>query len=199
MKPQARWPGWLLLGALGLHAIDLARTTSVAELLWACHVATLCLALGVLLRRRDAVATGWLFHLAIGLPAWLVEIVVTRGTFGAARVDGWLFTSSTLVHLLPIAVGAMWLRTDGYAIPPRVMLFAWLIQSALIPLSKPFTPPELNINLAHSVWPALSHTFSRLWIFQATACAACAGSVAIVATAINFVASRTSTTRADQT
>ena len=190
MKPQARWPGWLLLGALGLHAVGLARTTSLAELLWACHVATLCMAVGVLFRRRAAVATGWLFHLAIGLPAWLVEIVVTRGTFGAARVDAWLFASSTLVHLLPIAVGAMWLRRDGYAIPLRVTLSAWFIQASLIPLSKPVTPPELNINLAHGVWPALSHTFSRLWLFQAAACAACAASVTLVATVINGVASR---------
>lgn len=186
--PLPRWPGWLLLAALGLHAINLARTTSLAELLWSCHIATLCLALGVLFRVRTAVATGWLFHLAIGLPAWLVEIVVTRGTFGAAKVDTWLFTTSTLVHLLPIAVGVLWLRRGGFGISWRVMLFAWLIQAALIPLSRPFTPPELNINLAHGVWPAVMRSFPRLWVFQAAACAVCAISVLVVATAINALA-----------
>jgi hypothetical protein len=148
------------------------------------------MALGVLLRARTAVAAGWLFHLSIGLPAWLVEIVVTRGTFGAAHLDVWLLITSTLVHLLPIAVGAIWLRRDGFVISWGTAALAWVIYAAMIPLSRPFTPPELNINLAHGVWPALSPSFPRLWVFQVSACAVCAISVAVVATAINILASR---------
>jgi hypothetical protein len=191
-RQPPRWPALLLLAALGLHAVGLARTTSLAELLWSCHVATAILAVGVLLRARVAVAAGWLFHLSIGLPAWLVEIVVTRGTFGAAKVDAALAVTSTLVHLLPIVVGAMWLRHDGFRISWRAATLAWVIYAAMIPLSRPLTPPEFNINLAHGVWPAMSQTFSRLWVFQATACATCAASVAVVATAINLLASRMS-------
>ena len=190
MNRQPRWPALLLLAALGLHALNLARTTSLAELLWSCHVATTIMALGVLFRARVAVATAWLFHLSIGLPAWLVEVVVTRGTFGAATVDAALVLTSVLLHLLPIVVGAFWLRRDGFRLTWREMLLAWLIQAALIPLSRPFTPPEFNINLAHGIWPAMSHTFPRLWLFQAAACAVCAASVAVVATAINVFASR---------
>lgn len=178
-----------------MHALSLVRTTSLTELLWSCHVATLTLALGVLFRARTAVATGWLFHLSIGLPAWLVEIVVTRGTFGAAKLDLGLLATSALVHLLPIAVGARWLRRGGFAIPIRVMLFAWLIQTALIPLSRPFTPPELNINLAYGVWPALMRSFPRLWVFQAAACAVCAISVVVVAMAINALSTRGQSSR----
>ena len=192
MTLQPRWPAWLLLGALGVHALDLARTTSLTELLWSCHVATLCMALGVLLRARTAVAAGWLFHLSIGLPAWLVEIVVTRGTFGAARLDVWLLITSTLVHVLPIAVGAMWLRRDGFDISWRAAALACVIYAAMIPLSRPLTPPELNINLAHGVWPALSRAFPRLWIFQVSACAVCAISVLVVTMTINVLASRLS-------
>ena len=192
MNRQPRWPAWLLLAALGLHALNLARTTSVAELLWSCHVATTIMAIGILLRARVAVATALLFHLSIGLPAWLVEIVVTRGTFGAAKIDPALAVTSILVHLLPALVGAMWMRRDGFRLTWPEILFAWLIQAALIPLSRPFTPPELNINLAHGVWPAMSHAFSRTWLFQAAACAACAGSVLLVATIVNLFAPRTS-------
>ena len=188
MNSSPRWPGWLLLGALALHAIELARTTSLAELLWSCHLATACLAVGVLLRARTLVAAGWLFHLAIGLPAWLVEIVVTRGTFGAAHLDPWLAATSTLVHILPLMVGGAWLWRAGFAISWREAVFAWLIQATMIFLSKPCTPPELNINLAHSVWPALSKSFPRLWVFQLSACAVCLLSALIVTTAVNVVA-----------
>jgi hypothetical protein len=180
----------LLLAALGVHALQLLRTTSLIELLWSCHLATITLAIGVLWRKRTAVATGWLFHLSIGLPAWLVEIVLTRGTFGAATLDTGLFATSTLVHLLPIAVGGWWLRRGGFALSWRAMLWAWLIQAAAIPLSRPFTPPELNINLAHGVWPALSPSFPRLWVFQASACAVCAITVMLVAMGINWIAAR---------
>ena len=194
MNPQPRWPAWLLLAAFGLHALNLVRTTSLAELLWSCHVANTIMLIGILLRARLPIATAWLFHLSIGLPAWLVEIVVTRGTFGAAKLDPALAATSTLVHVLPIVVGAMWLRRGGFRLTRREMLLAWLIQAALIPLSRPFTPPELNINLAHGIWPAMSHTFSRLWLFQAAACVACAASVLVVASVVNFfVLSRTAT------
>jgi hypothetical protein len=192
VNPQPRWPAWLLLGALGVHALELARTTSLSELLWSCHIATACMAVGVFFRLRTAVAAGWLFHLSIGLPAWLVEIVVTRGTFGAAKLDLGLLATSTLVHLLPIAVGTIWLRHGGFRISWRAAALAWVIYAAMIPLSRPFTPPELNINLAYGVWPALSRSFPRLWVFQASACAVCLITVLMVAMTINALAARTS-------
>jgi hypothetical protein len=196
VNPQPRWLGWLLLAALGMHALELARTTSLSELLWSCHVATVCMAVGIFFRLRTAVAAGWLFHLSIGLPAWVVEIVVTRGTFGAAKLDLALLATSTLVHLLPIVIGAIWLRRSGYHISWRAAALAWVIYAAMIPLSRPFTPPELNINLAHGVWPALSHSFPRLWVFQASACAVCAITVLIIAMTINAMATRSFHARA---
>jgi len=186
----SRWPGWLLLGALAWHGYDLARTTSLYELLWSCHIATALMALGIFLRVRMAVATPWLFHLSIGLPAWLVAMVLTRGTFGAANIDGPLLATSTLVHVLPIVMGAMWLRRGGFALSWRVAALAWLLQAALIPLTRPFTPPELNINLAHGVYPSLSRTFPNLFVFQVTICLACLASVTIVTLFVNAIFGR---------
>ena len=199
MNSSPRWPGWLLLGALAWHGYDLARTTSLTELMWSCHFATALMALGIFFRARTAVATAWLFHLSIGLPAWLVAIVLTRGTFGAANVDVPLLATSILVHVLPIVMGAMWLRRGGFALSWRVAALAWLIQAALIPLTRPFTPPELNINLAHGVYPSLSRTFPNLLVFQVLICLACMASVAIVTVLVNAIfAGREITNRKSQ-
>ncbi len=173
-----------------MHGYDLARTTSLYELMWSCHFATVLMALGIFFRARTAVAMAWLFHLSIGLPAWLVEIVVSRGTFGAASVDLPLMATSILVHILPIVMGAMWLRRDGFALTWRIAALAWLLQAALIPLTRPFTPPELNINLAHGVWPSVAQAFPALLVFQIAICAACLASVAIVTVLVNAILAR---------
>src|SRR5512135_739779 len=157
------WLGWAMLAALALHAVSMGRA-NLPELLWSCHVASTCLALGILFGRRTAVATGFLFHLAIGLPAWLVEIVISRGTFGGATLVWHLVATSTLVHLLPIAAGAAWLGFPRHPLPRRAVALAWLIQVGMILPSRLLTPPELNVNLAHGVWPPVSGTFSRLWL-----------------------------------
>src|SRR5690242_5811506 len=92
-----------LLCTLALHGFALAHAgqpRDVLHLLWSCHVATLMLAISLAMRWPLGVASGFLFHLSIGLPAWFAEIIVTRATFGAPRVNVLTLTTSICVHLL---------------------------------------------------------------------------------------------------
>ena len=182
---RGTWLGWAMLAALALHAVSMGRA-NLTELLWSCHVASTCLALGILFGSRTAVAAGFLFHLAIGFPAWIVEIVVTRGTFGAATVEWNLVATSTLVHLLPIAAGVAWLGFPRNPLPRPSVALAWLIQVGMILPSRLFTPPEFNVNLAHGVWPPVSGAFPRLWLFQAVFSLVCLASLLLVAGIIHW-------------
>ena len=105
-----RWLGVVVLLALALHAWSMQRADlTLAHMLWSCHVASLMLAIGLIAQSRLAVTAGLLFHLAIGLPAWLVEVVVTRGTFGGAELVGHLLATSVVLNLLTIAAGMLFL------------------------------------------------------------------------------------------
>ncbi len=185
--PSSRqsWLGWALLAALALHAWS-TGFDSLPEMLWSCHVASTLLAVSILLGWRTGVAAGWLFHLGIGLPAWAVEIVVTRGTFGGAAVIGHLLATSILVHALPLVAGAVWLQFPRAPLPRRAIALAWLIQIGLIPISRVLTPPNLNINLAHGIWPSVSGMFSRLWLFQSVISLLCLASLLLVASLIQW-------------
>jgi len=172
LNPRQRlWSAALLIG-LAVHALVMARHGwgELAHLLWSCHVATAALALGLLGGWSSLAWAGFLFHLAIGFPAWLIEVIVTRGTFGAAQFDGPLLATSIVVHGLPLAAGFAVL---GAARPPRAAIaIAWALQVALVPVSRALTPPVLNVNLAWAVWPPLTGAFPRLWMFQAALSAA---------------------------
>lgn len=152
-----------MLAALSLHGFAMGRH-NLPHLLWSCHVASVVLALGLLSNSRLLLSAGFLFHLAIGFPAWLVEVILTRGTFGAPMVTPRVLATSISVHLLPLIAGVIYLQRSP--LPGGSVLVAWLFQVAMVPLSRWFTPPELNVNLAHAVWKPLSGTFTSMLVFQ---------------------------------
>ena len=184
---QTRWLGIALLAALALHAWSMGRA-DLPHMLWSCHVATFVLAVGILLRAPTLVATGFLFHLAIGLPAWSVEVILTRGTFGGTAVIGRVVATSILVHGLPIVAGVLFLgfRKIAFTAVP----LAWLIQAGMVPVSRWLTPAEFNVNLSHAVWPQLAGIFPRLWLFQMAASLVCLTSLVIVWTLWNSAVAR---------
>src|SRR3982750_1427514 len=93
--------GCALAGSLALHAWAMGPQ-NLPHMLWSCHAASAVLSVGLLLNRRLLVAAGLLFHMAVGFPAWLVEIIATRGTFGAPEITPQVLATSTLVHVLPL-------------------------------------------------------------------------------------------------
>jgi hypothetical protein len=184
---QSRWSGIALLAALALHAWYMGRP-DLPHMLWSCHVATFVLAVGILVRVPILVSAGFLFHLAIGLPAWSVEIILTRGTFGGTAVIGRVVATSILVHMLPIVAGMLFLGFRKLTL--RAVPLAWLIQVGMIPISRSLTPAEFNVNLSHAVWPQLAGTFPRLWVFQLAASLVCLTSLLVVWALWNSMAAR---------
>jgi hypothetical protein len=147
-----RWPGALLLAALAVHT--LAKGHGQAwEMLWACHVASTVLALGVLTGRALPSAAGFLFHVGMGFPGWLLDVIATRTTS----------VTSVVVHLLPLAVGAVAAMRLGY--PRRAYVFAWLLWVVLQPLSL-LAPPALDVNLVQSPWGPLARYVRDQHLYQ---------------------------------
>lgn len=153
----------MMLAALAMHGWSMGRQ-NLPHLLWSCHIASATLAMGLLFNSRLLVSSGFLFHLAIGFPAWLVEVILTRGTFGAPMVTPRVLATSISVHLLPLFAGVIYLRRTP--LPAGSIMLAWLFQVAMVPLTRWLTPAELNVNLSHTVWAPLSGAFNNIWIFH---------------------------------
>ena len=172
-----RWLGAVVLAALVAHAISMGRA-NLPHLLWSCHVASATLAVGMLLGRRAPVAAGFLFHLAIGFPAWGMEVIATEGRFGALEVTPHILVTSALAHVLPPLTAALWLWPPR--LPRSAPWWAWLIQVGMVPVARWATPPEFNINLAYSVYEPLRASFPSWLAFQAVASLVTLGSAVLI-------------------
>jgi hypothetical protein len=139
-----------LLTALSVHAYG-KGIALLPEMLWACHVASAAMALGVLLRRARWVEVSFLFHCAMGMPAYVIDVAVHRDTT----------LSSVAVHILPLLLGFNAARTAGYragALAPSAMLYPLLVLVCRI-----LTPRALNVNLAFAPWS--QSLFPRIWMW----------------------------------
>jgi hypothetical protein len=143
----------LVLLSLALHAAYKAEHGLLGEMLWACHVASLSIAIGLLVRSTSVIAVGTLFHVAVGVPAYALDVLVLRDTS---------FTS-VLVHLVPPLVGLVSLRGES-AWPRWTPLASGALYVALIPPCRWFTDPALNVNLAFSPWPPLAPLSPSPWV-----------------------------------
>jgi len=154
MKP------WLAAGVFLALALD-AWTKgpgNLSEMLWACHWASLLIGLGILAGSRGAACSGLLFHLTLGIPAWLLGLLFSRE----------LYPTSVLVHSLPPLAALFYLR-DLEALPQYLALRAWVLHPAAIVVSARFALPDLNVNMAHQPWPPLAHLFPDLGYFRLAA------------------------------
>ncbi|KYF71690.1 hypothetical protein BE15_39385 [Sorangium cellulosum] len=143
----ARYPARVraveVLCALPIFAI-LARyvqekrgTGRMGEMLFACHVAALAVALGLLAGAGWLVGPAFVFSVGVGIPAWLIEVIATRK----------VTLLSSAAHLAPPAAAALHLARRG--LPSGSALSAWGTFVALLVLSFVATDPALNVNLAH--------------------------------------------------
>lgn len=143
----------VVLGAWALHAAHKLEHGLLAEMLWACHVASFAIGLGILTRQTWLVAAGTLFHVAVGVPAYALDVLVLRTTT----------VTSVLVHTLPPVAGLAVLRGDA-AWPRWTPLAAGSLYVVLIPISRWFTEPALNVNLAFRPWPPLAGLAASPWL-----------------------------------
>lgn len=129
-----------LLVLLAVHALGKQRAVMLPEMLWACHVASLLVAVGVLVSWQRPIAIGFLFHLGIGVPALALEILATHEI-------GWV---SLALHVLTPLTG--WLSVQRLA--SAAVLETWIFYLAMQAAGL-LAPEALNVNVAHRPWTSL--------------------------------------------
>ena len=142
-----------ILLALVAHAALTKVPDLLPEMLYACHVASLILAIGLLTQRSILVGIGFVFHLGVGFPTWGLDIAVMQTTT----------PTSILVHVLPLLAGYFYLRKNG--IPRLATAGALGMCALLVPISYWGTPPALNVNVVHRVWEPFADIFSSQVVY----------------------------------
>jgi hypothetical protein len=140
-----------LVAALALHTASKGATL-VQEMLWLCHVATLIMALGLVVGWHRGVAAGFLLHVGFGTVGWLLDVLATGDTT----------LSSVLVHVLPLVAGALEVRRKGC--PSGLVVPTWLFFTAWVISCHWTTDPALNVNMAHAPWGPLAHVMGGVWV-----------------------------------
>lgn len=144
--------GFLPLLFFLAHACHYWRRGELSHVLWMCNAGNLLLAVGAFLAQPALirVAVVWLIP---GVLIWLWYVV---------RLSGLLLTS-TLAHVGGLAVGLLMLRRVGVERVTWLHALAWyLFMQAVCRL---FTPPGLNVNIAHRVYEGWDETFGSYFGF----------------------------------
>lgn len=134
-----RW-GWVLVGLLLLHCVVKARAGMLWEVLWMCHLASGVLALGLILDLSAVSAAGFLFHLSIAIPAYLLHLASSGAT-------NW---TSAILHVVTPLIG--WQAWKDRLLPSGAPWISFAMCLVVLLLSRAVTPPELNVNLAFKPW-----------------------------------------------
>jgi hypothetical protein len=173
----SRLLGVALLGAFALHA-SIKDAAHLQEMLWACHVATLMMAIGLLAGWHRLVASGFLMHVGFGTVGWLLDVLATHDTT----------PTSVIAHALPLVAGAIEVRRKGW--PQGVVLPAWLFFTGWVLSCRWTTEPSLNVNLSHAAWGPLSHVMGGVWLSGAFNSAAMLGGFCLANAALRWLTAR---------
>jgi hypothetical protein len=146
-----------LLGLLPLffflaQGVHYWRINELGHMLWMCNIGNLVLAIGLFLEQPLLVRVTAIWTIP-GLFVWFLYVVLAWG----------VFVTSTLAHVGGIAVAAIALKTYRMDRTAWTYAFVWLLVMQL--LSRLFTAPQLNVNLAHTIQPGWERTFSSYWTF----------------------------------
>lgn len=140
-SPLGTW-GLLACGFFVAHAVTHVARGTPEHAIWACHVSSLLIGIGLLSGRAQLNASG-LLVLVVGVPVWLVNLMC----------GGQLIATSLLTHLGGLAAGVIGVRRLGW--PRPVWFQALLVVVALIAASIWWTPPVANVNSAFGGPPIL--------------------------------------------
>ncbi len=117
-----------------------------------CNIGNLILALGLFLEKPVVIRLAAIWMIP-GLVVWIIFVVLAWG----------VFLSSTLAHVGGLAVALIALRQVGMDRTSWRWAFGWYLVVQV--LSRFFTSPALNVNLAHTVQPGWDRTFQSYWSF----------------------------------
>jgi len=143
-----RWVGIALVAMMPFHVA--LRPEHGWLLLSACDVAAMLTAIGLIASLPGPVGVGFLFQVAIGLPAFAIGLFTTYP----------LNPTGTIIHIVPPLAGAIVVARHG--LPPRAAIYAWLGAVGAIVFGYLLAPRALNINFACAVWPPLARVFTIL-------------------------------------
>lgn len=144
--------GLLAILFYGAHAVYHLTHGFPENLLWACHLGSLAVGVGLTFRLPTLNAVGVLW-LAVGTPLWI-----------AGRLGGGdLVITSSLTHLGGLAIGVYGMRRFG--VPRHVALQASAGIVVLHLLSRWTSPQDRNVNLARGIWTGFDRVFSSHWSF----------------------------------
>jgi hypothetical protein len=159
--------GLAALGFYGVHAAHHLRHHQPEHALWACHLASVLVGVGLLAGSANANAIGFLW-LVLGVPLWLTD-PATGGPF--------------LATSLLTRVGGLLLAVLGLGIlgmPAQAWWKAVLAFVALQQVTRVLTPPAANVNLAFAVWPGWEGRFHSYVSYEALLVAAGLGGFFVV-------------------
>lgn len=147
--------GLVALGLWLAHALaHLVKGHHWSNLLWACNVAILGLAVG-LLARAPALVAAALMWFCVGVPLWLVDLAA----------GGDYMPTTYLVHLGGLGLAAAGVRRLGC--PPGTWWKALAALAALQLFCRVATPPVENVNIAFEqapVWRELFPSYALNWL-----------------------------------
>jgi hypothetical protein len=149
-----------LLGLLPLlfflaQGVHYWRIDQIGHMLWMCNLGNLLLALGLFLEKTRVVRLAAIWTIP-GLLIWFIYVVLAWG----------VFLTSTLAHVGGLAVAMIALRKYGMDRTAWRWALGWYLVIQL--LSRFVTPPQLNVNLAHSIQPGWEQTFDSYLTFWIT-------------------------------
>jgi hypothetical protein len=124
----------------------------LGNLFWMCNVGNLILALGLFFEKPLVIRLAAIWMIP-GLFIWVIYVVLAWG----------VFLSSTLAHVGGLAVALVALSQVGMDRTSWRWAFGWYLVVQL--LSRFFTAPALNVNLAHAVQPGWDRAFHSYWAF----------------------------------
>lgn len=138
----------VLTGLLGWYGVLAPAWT---QLLWLCYVSTALLIVALAVKSPALASLSAVAWLGMGIPAWLVDLALERGTT----------LQSLLLHLLAPVLAVLAVRELGYR--PDSWKRAWLLYVTLVVACRLVSPPTLNINVAYHGYPPLDRLLTDWW------------------------------------
>jgi hypothetical protein len=145
--------GALAVAFYAVHAGQHLYHGRPEDLLWACHLGSLLVGVGLIVDSARMVGVGFLW-LCLGDVLWLLDLAG----------GGELIPSSLLTHVGGLAIGLIGVRRLGI---PRGSAWQAVVSFLLLQQICRWTTPEAaNVNIAHGVWAGWEQTFPSYWTYE---------------------------------